>query len=157
MKKDYGKYILYGLLAVVIVVAIFAFTGFPGNIYKKTANPGASINQEKDTLSRYKSTVTGDTGPGGVSVELTPNAVSNGQLRVGISVNTHSVDLGQFDLKQITTLEYNGKLIKLVSAPSLGGHHSNGELIFEVDEDVESFSIKIIGIPKVEERVFEWY
>jgi len=73
-----------------------------------------------------------------------------------MSVNTHSVDLSQFDLKEIITLEYNGKIEKPISAFSLQGHHSNGKLLFNVKEELTLFSVIIDGIPKVNKRVFTW-
>ncbi len=99
---------------------------------------------------------TGSTGAGDVLVELAPRGVTNGRLEVDIVVNTHSVSLEQFDLREITMLEFSGKSLKPVSAPALSGHHSSGTLVFEVSEPVSSFRISIKGIPKVDERVFEW-
>lgn len=59
-------------------------------------------------------------------------------------------------MKEIAELESDGKKIKPVSAPILSGHHASGLLEFDIDNDVKSFVIKVVGIPKVEERVFEW-
>lgn len=158
MKRNYGNYIMYALLVLVIIVLVLAFTGLSLDTPKKTANKPkiASAPHQNEDGSGFKSIDSGSTGAGDVSIELTPLGVSNNQLKIEISTNTHSVSLGQFDLKEITTLEYNGKSIKPVSAPNLGGHHSSGELVFEVREEIDSFIIKIKGIPKVEERVFEW-
>ncbi len=155
MEKNYGKYMLYGLLVLVIVGLILAFTGFSFDMVSLNVNKAAVKTPSLDK-STFSPVETGTTGSGDVSIELEPRQVINGELKVDIAVNTHSVDLSPFNLKQITTLEYNGKLIKPVSAPNLGGHHSNGELVFEVGEDIDSFKIRIKGIPKVEERIFEW-
>ena len=73
-----------------------------------------------------------------------------------IDVNTHIADLSKFDLKQLTTLEYNGKYIKPIDVPNLKGHHSSGILMFNVGDDIKGFIIKIKGIPLVEERIFKW-
>jgi len=150
MKKDYEKFMIYALLFLVIFGFILTFIGVPTNVAAKLKNLPDKSN------SGFESIDSGSTGPGDVSIELTPQNIENNQLNVNIAVNTHSVDLSQFDLKQITTLEYNGKTISPISAPTLGGHHSNGELIFEVDEEIDNFIVKIKGIPKVQERVFEW-
>ncbi len=104
----------------------------------------------------YKSIDSGSTGSGDVSIELTPLGIEDNQFKVEVAVNTHSVDLSQFNLKEITTLEYNGKSVNPVSAPGLDGHHSSGEIVFDIGEETDSFTIKIKGIPKVEERVFAW-
>jgi len=155
MKKNYENYIIYGLLGLVILVLIFAVYGF----LKTTGAPDKSnsINNEgEDTSKTFESINSGSTDSGDVSIELTPYEMNKKQLKVRIAANTHSVDLSGFDLKQITFLEYNGQTIKPISAPSLQGHHSNGELIFNIEKELSSFTIKIKGIPKVEERVFTW-
>ena len=150
MKKDYGTYLLYIVLALVGVGFAISFVTYP-------ISGSAEAKTEKNVEERgFKSVLTGSTGSGDVSVELTPHEVSNGQLEVDIAVNTHSVTLSEFDLKEITTLEYDKKSIKPLSAPSLGGHHASGTLVFEVGKQVDEFKITIRGIPKVEERVFEW-
>jgi hypothetical protein len=144
--------ILIGLLILVGSGLIFAAIGFPkGNL---TTKESKTATKSGDT--DYGPASTGSTSIGDVLVELTPLGVVNNRLEVAIAVNTHSVNLGKFDLKQITTLHYNDKSIKPVSTPRLGGHHSSGTLIFDVSEDVNSFTIKIKGIPKVEERIFKW-
>ena len=73
-----------------------------------------------------------------------------------ISVNTHSVDLSSFDLKQITTLEFGGKKFSPIEAPSLGGHHVSGKLVFDAGDDLNNFAVKINGIPKISVREFNW-
>lgn len=112
------------------------------------------IEQQETSLEGRKAT--GSTGSGDVLIELTPHEVVDGLLEVDIAVNTHSVTLEGFDLMQITTLEFNGKTLKPIDAPTLRGHHNSGTLSFEVGEDIDRFTIKIEGIPNVEERTFEW-
>lgn len=164
MKGKYENYLLFGVLILLLAGLIFAVTGFTEkeittNTIDKTASKPLDNLNDKDNSndkSGYQTVSTGTTGPGDVSMELTPQEINNGQLQVEIAVNTHSVDLNQFDLKEITTLEFDDKLIKPALAPALSGHHDSGTLVFEVDDELNSFIIKIRGIPKVEERVFEW-
>jgi len=99
---------------------------------------------------------TGTTNEGDVEIGLTPSGFVNGQFKVSIATNTHSVDLSPFNLKQITTLEYEGKIIYPSSAPAMQGHHAQGTLVFETKTAPQSFTIKIKGIPSIDERVFAW-
>jgi len=169
MEERHENYILYGLLALVIVGMFFALAGLLKNgsagaatvdstqstTQSSTQSSTQGVNQQPE--SGFKSIDSGSTNPGDVSIELTPLEVSDSELRVKIAVNTHSVDLSGFDLKQITTLEYGRDSVNPSSAPNLGGHHSTGELIFKINKKLEGgFTIKIKGIPKVEERVFGW-
>ena len=121
---------------------------------------------EKEQLSPLpqkflNSISTGSTENGDVSVILTPKGKTESKLAVEISINTHSVDLSQFNLKEITRLEYDGKMINPISAPSLQGHHVSGELVFQIDMNkdiniINDLVIKIIGIPQTNERIFKW-
>ncbi len=73
-----------------------------------------------------------------------------------INANTHSVELGNFDFREITTLEYDGKKINPGSAPKLSSHHGSGSLLFNVDGDVNGFTIRIKGVGLENERIFSW-
>lgn len=150
MKETY-QYALYGGLGL-LLAGIFIFFTFIGS-----ASSGE--NQRTAPISKttgINSITTGTTDTGDVAVELTPLGFFDGRLRVQIAVNTHSVDLSPFDLQQITTLETGGKVIKPIEAPALSGHHSSGELVFDVDKTPQKFTISIKGIPQIEERVFMW-
>lgn len=105
--------------------------------------------------SSFEAKVTGSTEPGDALVELTPENEGN-RLVVKFSINTHSVRLSSFDLKDITTLEYEGKTMKPVTASRIGGHHSSGTIVFDTGKDISSFTIRIKGIPNVDERVYQW-
>ncbi len=161
MENKYENYLLYGLLAVVILVLLFAVLG-PSRIGWNNLETGDNSVKKSitgtpaSTNGAFETITTGSTDPGDVSLELTPYELSDGQFKVRIAANTHSVDLSQFDFKQITTLNYNGKPIKPLSAPILSGHHANGELIFSVEGEAKTFTLEIKGIPKIETRTFKW-
>ncbi|NQV09013.1 hypothetical protein HQ529_04135 [Candidatus Woesearchaeota archaeon] len=159
MKKENNieNILLIGVLILLLGGLVFSITGFS---VKEPTDKKETIKLQENSkpieTNKYNKIVTGSTENGEVSIELMPHEVENNKLVVDIWVNTHSVDLSMFDLKEITTLEYNGKSVSPVSALGLGGHHVSGTLVFDVDDKIESFTIKIKGIPKVEERVFEW-
>ena len=146
MKSDY---IVYGILAIVFGLVIYTVYTIMSDDAKA---PVAPISQ----ASGFAIVTSGDTETGNVQIDLTPVGYKNGQLKVDITVNTHSVELSQYGLAKITILEYDGKRINPISVPSLSGHHSSGTLIFNVDKDIKAFKITISGIPGIQERVFEW-
>lgn len=104
----------------------------------------------------FKTIATGTTDQGDVLIELTPRWVTDTRIDVAFTANTHSVDLAQFDLLPITSLEVNGKTIEPLSAPNLRGHHASGTLVFDVPEKTSTFTITILTIPKEQERVYAW-
>jgi hypothetical protein len=153
------EYIMYGLLVVLAGVIIFnvatMFSGDNSKLSTQTLSVNAASNPAVSGAG-FRSINSGTTDEGEVSIALTPSKVKDGLLKVSLAANTHSVDLTPFDLKELTTLEFEGKKIKPTSAPKLSGHHASGELVFEVEKELSSFTIKMKGIPKVEERVFNW-
>lgn len=145
------KLIIYGLVSLLIALSLV----YSADLLAKYSSSGKT-GSSRDIQQGFEPISTGSTETGDVSVELTPLESFEGRLRVKIAANTHSVDLTQFDLMKITTLERNGKFIKPETAPALEGHHSSGTLVFNFGERLSGFTIRIKGIPKVEERLFEW-
>jgi len=154
MKKS--DVLMYAALVVIAGILVYSIAG----LFANESAAGASIAAENKAVpsagNAFEPVLTGTTGQGDVAIELVPKGIQEGKFIVQIEANTHSVNLGQFNLKEITTLEYNGKLLNPESAPALSSHHSSGTLVFGVGEEITSFTIKINGIPKIEERVFEW-
>lgn len=97
------------------------------------------------------------TSVGEATIDLTPKSIENGKFNFKIAINTHSVSLENYNLMKLSTLNYDGKSVRPVSALKLSGHHNNGEISFNIGNDKPSkFKVIITGIPDIEERVFEW-
>lgn len=143
---------LYGLLILVFVALVYVLIG----VFSSPEQASALPAQGETFQSGFQTVTTGDTGQGNVEIALTPQGFVDNALRVSIAANTHSVDLSPFDLKRIVQLEYTGKTLRPVSAPSLSGHHASGMLVFEGVAEKQPFTIVITGIPGVERRVFTW-
>ncbi len=132
----------------IMLVAMLAIAGCSRDTQVESDDAGS--------VKAFGTVYSGSVEAGDAVVGLTPVGVAGGKLAVEVEVNTHSVNLEQFNLTNITTLEYNGKSLRPESAPALAGHHVSGTLVFGVGEPVSSFKITIRGIPNVEKRVFEW-
>ena len=146
-KNDIAVYLVLFFAVIIGIYVVYGFINEPS---------GSQINTQTVLQQKYNTISTGTTDSGDVSVDLTPRGVVNGQFQVDFEINTHSVELSQYDLAKITALEYNGKKINPMNAPKLEGHHSSGTLTFNFEEDLNNFKITMKGIPNVEERVFEW-
>jgi hypothetical protein len=116
----------------------------------------ASEHQKQAAPLSFDTKTTGSLESGDALIELTPAMLGNNRLVVKFSINTHSVSLSSYDLTQLTTLEYGGNKLKPIKATRVGGHHSSGTIVFDTGGDIGSFSIRIKGIPKIEERLYEW-
>ena len=128
------------IVAITILVVIFSVFFF--------YNYGAS----KNLTTNYET----KTSQGEATIDLTPRGFKDNKLNVDIIVNTHTIDLSNYDLSKLVRLYYKGKSYSPIEAPNLKGHHVSGVLVFSIDNEPKEFSIIIEGIPNVEERRFEW-
>ena len=96
------------------------------------------------------------TSESSVTIGITLSEFKNGKMYFDMGVDTHSIELNQFELKELITLEFEGKSINPESAPTLSGHHNSGNLAFNTGKEIKNFKIRVKGIPDIEERVFEW-
>jgi hypothetical protein len=151
-----GPKTLTFILALLVGVAmVFAVSKLSGNGLDVTAKAQAGDNKQTTRELSFEPKATGSLESGDALVELTPKIDKN-QLIVKFKINTHSVRLNSLDMKAITTLEYRDKALKPDKASRVGGHHASGKIIFNVEEDIDSFKIRIKGIPNIEDRVYEW-
>jgi hypothetical protein len=144
---------LYGGIGILIGAAIIAII-MAGN--DAPLQPTQLNNPPQVSTSSFNSITIGTTDDGDVAIELHPVEITENKLIFEISVNTHSVDLSQFDLTKLATLHYNNKKIKPTKAPQLGGHHVFDSLVFMIDEKPGLFTVTIEGIPQEEKRIYQW-
>ncbi len=144
------------LAVYVILTAIIGVAAY--TVYDLSNNNKTTILEDKESLPEgaLSTMSTGSTGYGDVAIDLTPIKIDNKNLVLSIAINTHSVELSRFDLKQITTLQYDGKAAYPADAPKIEGHHSSGNIMFNIGGSLKDFTVTIKGVPKVEERVYKW-
>lgn len=173
IKKDEGGIKMKNTAYVGMIVLIILLGGY--SLISLVSSPLVSGNRGgsnvdfiggqkiERTASASGEITIGTTDDGDVAISLTPQAPENGVLNVVIAANTHSVDLSQFNLMNNIILEYKDKRkqketqTKPVSAPQLSGHHANGVITFALGQnELESFAIAVLGIPKEQQRVYQW-
>ena len=100
---------------------------------------------------------------GSVTVEAQWKGVQGGSLVFGITMDTHAVDLDQYDLAKLTVLrDDGGKEYSPVSWRSPpGGHHREGTLTFPLPDSLQQGQTKYVrmvikGIAGVNERILQW-
>ena len=153
---DFENYLVYGVIAFLVIGGVYTFWENDTNVNDANAKVAPNIkNNDLNGYSGFAPVLTGTTGEGDVEISLTP-VVDGSVIKIQIAANTHSVDLSQFDLMKIIKLVYENKKISPVSAPKLSGHHANGELVFNLEKEINSFAVTIEGIPKINERLFKW-
>ena len=96
------------------------------------------------------------TSQSAVTIDITPLEFKNGKFYVDIKLNTHTVDLDNYDFHKAVILNYNNLIFNPEESLKLSGHHFSGTFIFNVNEKPKFFTIKVLGIPDIEERLFTW-
>lgn len=153
LKKINGEaYLTVGVVLIALAAVIFSAWSF----FDLDSLPAVPVAGE--SIKQYETITTGTTADGDVEIFLTPSQQGD-QLIVASTFNTHSVDLGQFNLREIISLNYDGKNILPAETFSLSGHHGSGQIIFKMEDIVDtlaSFTITITGIPIIPERIYNW-
>lgn len=124
---------------------------------RRSTNSNPSV-LAKDVQSESTSLAPQSKSMGAVEVEVTPAAVNpEGKTVFKLTLNTHSVDL-DYDYTNIATLSDNvGNTYKALEwTGELGGHHLQGELIFEpLSDNAQSITLEIDGIDN-QSASFTW-
>ncbi len=99
---------------------------------------------------------TGNMNDGGVKMGMEPYSFEDGTFRVKFFANTHTINLGTYDMMERTHLEYGDREYIPVSVDRMRGHHAGGEIVFNLPEAPDHFRIIVRGLPNVQERIFDW-
>jgi len=149
------KLLPYLMILVLVVVGAEYYL-----ITNQTNNPTNGNNQDDFTTPRENS-------GGMVTVAMTflnPTSFQyKDSLAFQVTMNTHSVELGGYDLNNIAYLKTaNGDVIKPEKwdeADKSGGHHRSGVLLFpKTDANLEmgNFDIIVEEIAEIDQRIFSW-
>ncbi len=98
---------------------------------------------------------------GNVTIDVKYLGYKDNLLIFEIKMDTHSVDLDQYDLTQLTELrDDKGNKYSLVSWDSeSGGHHRNGKVTFSQlgsQSEVGTLELIIQNVGGIQERTFRW-
>ena len=148
-----GSLLFAGLLAIV-----FAVQGCSSK-EKEPGESGSAVqngSSPKISLKHLEAVSTGSMDADGVVVDIQPLEFKDEKLTVRFKANTHTGNLTDYDLGELTALHFDGRTLKPSSAERLSGHHSAAIVEFEIGSMPEAFSITVAGIGNVKERVFEW-
>ncbi len=124
----------------------------------------SSPSQTQDTSSSQPTNglVQSNTG-GSVTIDVEWTKAENGYLIFNVDMNTHSVDLDQYDLGELVVLRDDaGNEYRPVSWDSAsGGHHRKGILTFPLPDSLSQGTAKYVemviqDVAGINERVLKW-
>ncbi|MDO8687197.1 MAG: hypothetical protein Q7K41_01275 [Dehalococcoidales bacterium] len=124
---------------------------------KASASPAPSLSQSpKNGLIQTSS-------GGGVDIEVEWRGLKDNSMVFGVTMDTHSGSLDQYDLRDLATLRDSRGNEYRPGSPDvpLGGHHRSGLLTFPISEPsnlgtVKSFELILRDIAGVAERNLRW-
>ncbi|NIS70318.1 MAG: hypothetical protein GTO12_15655 [Proteobacteria bacterium] len=123
------------------------------------ANPSSSVS----SVSRPTNGLVQTDAGGSVTIDVEWDKTGDGSLSFNVSMNTHSVDLDQYDLGKLAILRDDaGNEYRPVSWDSaFGGHHRRGTLAFPVPDSLDQQEAKYVemvirDVAGVKERVLRW-
>lgn len=129
----------------------------------------ATATDSKPALSPSQPTVPKSNEPGNglvqsssggaVTIEVKWLGQQNDALVFEVVMDTHSVNLDSYDLKELALLrDDRGKeYLPLSWSSEAGGHHRSGKLAFAVpDQSAKAFELVIRNVAGVKERVLRW-
>lgn len=91
---------------------------------------------------------------------LMPKAEEGNNVSFQITLDTHSVNLGEYDLEKISFIQFDEKepVAGGVWASTGSGHHFKGIITFnrQIPPGTQKIRLLIRGIDNVKERVLEW-
>ena len=119
-----------------------------------------SLVMVSDSVDAAASGLTRTHSGGGVTVKATYlNPHSPGDVRFQVSLETHSVDLDEYDLKSLSLLrDETGKAYQPTKVENNGsGHHRQIVIVFpKASPQAKRLELVIKDIAGVKERSFRW-
>ena len=151
MLRSNGKYIRKLMVVVPVLLAATIIAGC------SSVSAGTS---ESNASPTSKGLIQSSTG-GSVTIDVKWLGVEDNSLAFDVSMNTHSVNLDQYDLKQLAILkdDLGNEYVPLRWDSSPGGHHRSGKLVFALTDSLdqpESKELVIRNVAGITERVFTW-
>ncbi len=158
------RFVKSSVLAISILVVVVTVAGCSSRFEPQqkegtfTPSPSSGSSSHKPINGLVQSNAEGS-----VTIDVEWVKAEDGSLIFNVSMNTHSVDLDQYDLGKLAVLqddagnEYHP--VSWNSAP--GGHHRRGTLAFPSPDSLSQGKVKYIEIviqdvAGIEERVLKW-
>ncbi len=159
-----NKFVKSSVLAISILMMVVIVAGCSSRFapqreegaYPSSPSSGSSSHEPTNGLVQSNT-------EGSVTIDVEWIKAEDGLLTFDVSMNTHSVDLDEYDLEELAVLrddegnEYH--TASWDSAP--GGHHREGTLIFPIPDSLRQRKAKYIeimirGVAGIEQRVLRW-
>lgn len=122
----------------------------------KEKNVAAGVKPKEDNLSR-----TDSQGSVSVKASVIPEKSNDRQLVFELVLNTHSIDLSEYDIAKASRIFFDGseKKTEFTWKPSSkDSHHMSGILIWngQMTVDLKEVNLRLVEIDSIPVRSFSW-
>ena len=159
-----SKFVKSSVLGIAILMVAVLVAGCSSRFVPQQEEGAYPASPSSDSSSNRPTNGLVQSNAGGsVTIDIEWIKAKDGLLMFDVSMNTHSVDLDQYDLGELAVLrDDTGNEYHPVSWDSAsGGHHRQGTLTFPVPDSLSPGKAKYVEImirdvADIEERVLKW-
>lgn len=147
------------LIVVVLAVAALFFVSRSKTEPNTNTDVVQSLVENQKNFETQFETQTDDQPPVSISVTPIEFGIDVQSWKFKISFDTHSGSLDDNPLEVVSLVDDTGKIYKpsLWNGPVPGGHHIEGELVFDAINPIPKFvDLKIKNVGGISERSFRW-
>lgn len=157
--KNRNSLIKFVLIITILLLIIILVGCSKVSSVLKEQDPLITTEQKPSVISEEGVVKTNNEGE--VTIDVRYLGFKENSISFEIVMDTHSIDLDQYDLGQLSLLKDNkGNEYRPVSWDSkAGGHHRSGNLTFSLTvlaDKINKIELTIQNIAGIKERVFEW-
>ncbi len=156
------KFVKSSVLVISILVVVALVAGCSSGFVPQREEAYPSSLPPSSSNVPTNELVQSNTG-GSVTIDVEWVVVDKAPLLFNVAMNTHSVDLDQYDLGELAVLrDDEGNEYQAISWDStLGGHHRQGTLAFPIPDSlsqgrVRYLEIVIRDVAGIQDRVLKW-
>lgn len=159
-KKIVGLILLFGITSLISYFAIISIVGEKPKAEKKVVE---EVQNETTQVNKINNELTKTDNQGEVTISITPLLEKSDEENYvfQVEMNTHSVDLSEFDLNNLTEISIgqNEEVGSITWEPSTTeGHHTEGYIKVNGNwkSDFLFLELKLNNINGINSRTFKW-
>jgi hypothetical protein len=158
-----SRLVEYSVLAISLIMVAVIAAGCSSRFVPQREEEASPPSPSSGSSHQPTKGLVQSSSGGAVTIDIEWDKAEYGSLIFNVAMNTHSVDLDQYDLGELAVLRDNGGKeyhpTSWESAP--GGHHRRGVLGFPLPESLsqgktEYVEMVIRDVAGIKERVLRW-
>ena len=162
-RKEYNRNILKLVIVIPVLMVAILIAGCSKGFVSGEGDEVTAIPSSVSPTGSPANGMVQSSDGGAVTIDVEWHGEENDSLVFYVTMNTHSVDLDRYDLRELAVLRDNegNEYSPTAWDSSPGGHHVRGMLSFTLPDslgqgETEYIEIIIRDVDGIEERVLKW-